>query len=657
MKKTEPGQPQAPAPAPDAEQALPDGASPIEDYAIIGNCLTAALVNRNGAIDWLCWPHFDSDACFAALLGDSRNGRWLLAPQDTQARVTRRYQGDTQVLETLFETDEGSVAIIDFMPADPAQHAIIRRLEGRGGRVAMRMVLVLRFEYGLVTPWVTQLEGGGGLQAVAGINRVVLCAPVELRGENRSTVAEFEIAEGQVMDFTLAWNPSHIPPPEAPDVEAALRKTCAFWTDWSGRCEYKGRWRDPVLRAMLTLKTLTFTPTGATVAAPTTSLPEQLGGERNWDYRFCWLRDATLTLLALMAGGYDEEAEAWSQWLHRAAAGAPEELQIMYGIGGQRRLSEWTVDWLPGYQGSAPVRVGNAAATQLQLDTFGEVMRSLSVARRLGHHDPHAAWALQTALVEHLEQIWEEPDDGIWEVRGGRRQFTHSKIMAWVALDSTIRDAETFGLDGPLDRWRALRDHMHAVICEKGFDASRNAFTQSFGSTAMDASLLLIPVVGFLPADDPRMLGTVKAIEHDLLVDGFVKRYHTEGGPDGLPPGEGAFLPCSFWLVMAYAQQGRMQDAEALFEHLLSVANDVGLMSEEYDIGAQRLVGNFPQAYTHLSLIGAALTLDGHDLSQLARRAPARDQAASHPTRIRRPARATNTTNDIFTSYDTHIRK
>ena len=609
--------PAAPREGGDCAVERADVASPIEDYAIIGNCLSAALVGRNGSIDWLCWPHFDSDACFAALLGDNRHGRWLLAPADAQARVSRRYQGDTLVLETLFDTAEGSVAVIDFMPIDPAQHAVMRRVEGRSGQVSMRTELVLRFEYGAVTPWVTRLAKGGGVQAVAGPNRVVLCAPVELEGQARATVAEFDIAQGDVQDFVLSWNPSHLPEPEALDIETALRKTCAYWRDWSGRCKYAGGWREPVLRSMMTLKALSFTPTGAIIAAPTTSLPEHLDGSRNWDYRFCWLRDATLTLLALMVGGYMDEATAWGRWLHRAAAGAPEELQIMYGIGGERRLTEWTLDWLPGYQGAAPVRIGNAAATQLQLDTYGEVMRSLSIVRRLGKGDASEAWPLQVALMEHLEQIWKEPDDGIWEVRGERRHFTHSKIMAWAALDCTIRDAERYGLEAPLDRWRPLRDHVHAVICEKGFDGERNTFTQSFGSPALDASLLLIPIVGFLPANDPRMIGTVQAIERDLLVDGFVLRYHTEDGHDGLPPGEGAFLPCSFWLVSVYALQGRTEEARALFDHLLSVSNDLGLMAEEYDPVARRLVGNFPQAYSHLALIGAAFALDGMDPARL----------------------------------------
>jgi GH15 family glucan-1,4-alpha-glucosidase len=598
---------------------MPDQPLPIEDYALLGNCMTAALVGKNGSIDWLCWPHFDSDACFAALLGTSRNGRWRIAPKDAEVTVTRRYLGETLVLETLFETAEGAVAVIDFMPCCPPHHAILRRIEGRSGRVPMHMELVLRFEYGLVTPWVTRLSRGGGLQAVAGPNRVVLCAPVELRGEDRATRADFDIAEGETKDFILSWNYSHDPEPETPDVDDLLEQTRAFWTDWSDRCEYQGPHRGAVMRSMLTLKALSFTPTGATVAAPTTSLPEKRGGTRNWDYRICWLRDATLTLLVLMAGGYNEEAAAWSRWLERAAGGAPEELQVMYSIEGRRRMLEWTVDELPGYHGAAPVRVGNAASTQLQLDTYGEVMRALSIARHQGHSDPRQAWDLQRALVEHLERIWEEPDDGIWEVRGGRRQFTHSKIMAWAAIDSTVRDADRYGLEGPVERWRALRDHMHAAICDKGFDRERNTFTQSFGSPELDASLLLIPVVGFLPADDFRMIGTVQAIERDLMVDGFVLRYLTEEVVDGLPPGEGAFLPCSFWLVMVYALQGRMDEANALYERLLDIGNDVGLFSEEYAPADKLMTGNFPQGFTHLSMIGAALALSGLDPADLIR--------------------------------------
>ena len=594
--------------------AAAEGPLRIEDYALIGDCLSAALVGRNGSIDWLCWPHFDSDACFAALLGTPSNGRWLIAPTDADARVTRSYRGETLVLETVFETDEGSVAVIDFMPANPAGHALVRRVEARSGRVPMRMQLILAFEYGAVKPWVTPLEDGAGTEAVAGSSRVTLRTDRALSEGPDTANAEFTLAEGEHAEFVLAWARSHLPAPQPLDPGEALARTEAFWRDWSGRCDYVGRWRAPVLRSLLTLKALSFLPTGAIVAAPTTSLPEQLGGPRNWDYRYCWLRDATLTLLAFMAGGYVDEAAAWGQWLHRAVAGDPDDLQIMYGIGGERRLLEWTVDWLPGYQGAAPVRVGNAASGQLQLDTYGEVLGALRVARNHGLSAANAAWALQRVLVEHLERIWDQPDDGIWEVRGGRRQFTHSKVMAWSAFDSAIHDAESFGLEAPLERWRPLRDRIHAVVCKQGFDRARNSFTQSFGDPALDASLLLIPQVGFLPADDPRVAGTIKAVEENLLVDGLVLRYRTQAGVDGLPGGEGAFLPCSFWLVRAYQLQGRDEAARALLERLLALRNDVGLLSEEYDPAAKRLVGNFPQAYSHLALVAAALALDGYGL-------------------------------------------
>ncbi len=597
-----------------------DGPLPIEDYALIGDCKTAVLVGRNGSIDWLCWPYFDSDACFAALLGSPDNGRWLLTPADTTACVTRRYRDDTMILETLFETDEGSVALIDFMPFKAETFAIVRRVEGRRGQMPMRMHMMLRFEYGLTTPWVTRLEDDGGIEAVAGPNRVLLRTGIALRGEDGATVADFTIGEGEAAQFILSWGRSHLSPPAPLDAADALARTEAFWRDWSGRCDYNGTWREPVLRSLLTLKALSFGPTGAIVAAPTASLPEQLGGSRNWDYRFCWLRDATLTLIAVMAGGYLDEAAAWGAWLHRAVAGNPDEVQIMYGIGGERRLTEWSPSWLPGYQGASPVRFGNAASGQVQLDTFGEAMGALHVARLHGLSHPREAWEMQTAFVEHLERIWEQPDSGIWEVRGESRQFTHSKVMAWVAVDSSVRDAEAFGLEAPLDRWRQLREHMHQVICEKGYDQARNSFTRSFGSSATDASLLLIPQVGFLPANDPRILGTVKAIEEDLLVDGFVLRYRTEGGGDGLPTGEGAFLPCSFWLVSVYQQQGRHQEAQVLFKRLLSLCNDIGLLSEEYDTTVNRHVGNFPQAYSHLALVGAALTLDGIDIAQARQR-------------------------------------
>ncbi len=592
-----------------------DGPSPIEHYALIGDCRSAALVGRNGSIDWLCWPHFDSDACFAALLGSPDNGRWLIAPVAEDAKVTRSYRGDSLILETVFETDEGVVALIDFMPVDPERFAIVRRVEGRRGRMPLCMELMLRFEYGSVTPWVTRLEGEAGVQAVGGPNRVMLRTAVPLHGEAKSTSADFTLRAGETAEFVLSWERSHLPPEPAFDAADALARTEAFWSSWSRRCGYAGSWRAPVLRSLLTLKALSFTPTGAIVAAPTTSLPEQLGGPRNWDYRYCWLRDATLTLIALMAGGYEEEASAWGQWLHRAVAGDPDELQIMYGIGGERRLTEWSPAWLPGYQGSAPVRVGNAASGQLQLDVYGEVMGALHLARRHGLGGAKAAWALQVRFVEHLETIWDQPDDGIWEVRGGRRHFTHSKVMAWAAVDSAVRDAEASGLEAPLQRWRALRDRMHQVICERGVDPERNCFTQSFGAQEMDASLLLIPQVGFLPADDPRIVATVKAIEQELLVDGFVLRYRTEGGGDGLPPGEGAFLPCSFWLARVYWQQGRHEDARALFDRLLALCNDVGLLSEEFDPKAKRQVGNFPQAYSHLALVGTALELDGFGLA------------------------------------------
>ena len=592
-----------------------DGPLPIEEYALIGNCRTAALVGRNGSIDWLCWPSFDSDACFAALLGSAGNGRWLIAPAGGPAQSKRRYRGDTAVLETLFETEDGSAALIDWMSAEPDRSAVVRRVEGRRGRVAMHMHLLLRFEYGSVAPWVESLKGGS-IVAVAGPNRAELHANADLHVPGDATVADFTVAEGETVDFVLSWSPSHRPPPSRLDAGESLARTEAFWREWSGRCGYRGEWHAPVLRSLLTLKALSFEPTGAIVAAPTTSLPEQLGGSRNWDYRFCWLRDATLTLIALMAGGYAEEATAWRDWLHRAVAGHPDEVQIMYGIDGKRRLTEWSPSWLQGYGGASPVRIGNAASGQVQLDTYGEVMGALRIGRRHRLSDIQQAWPMQCRFVEHLGTIWDKPDEGIWEVRGERRQFTHSKIMAWVAVDSAVRDAEDFGLDAPLSGWRQLRDQMHQVICDQGFDPVRNSFTQSFGDSAIDASLLLIPQVGFLPADDSRVIGTVKAVEEDLLVDGLVLRYRTESGSDGLPSGEGAFLPCSFWLATAYHLQGRRAEARTLFERLLALRNDVGLLSEEYDPAAKRQVGNFPQAYSHLALVGTALTLDGMGLAR-----------------------------------------
>jgi carbohydrate kinase (thermoresistant glucokinase family) len=584
----------------------------IEDYALIGDCTTAALVGRNGSIDWLCWPRFDSNACFAALLGTSEHGRWRICPADPAPRVSRAYHDGTMVLETIFDTADGRVALIDFMPIGHANSSVIRLVKGRRGKVAMRLHLAMRFDYGITVPWVTRLEDASGLSAVAGPSQVVLRSPVALRGKNFATIAEFNVAEGECVPFVLTHGPSHLPPPAMVDWRAALQETESFWRAWSARCSYTGRSRDAVQRSLLTLKALTYAETGGIVAAPTTSLPEQLGGQRNWDYRFCWLRDATLTLMALAAAGYREEARAWRAWLQRSVAGSPNQLQIMYGLSGERQLTEWEVPWLPGYQSAAPVRIGNAASGQLQLDVYGELMDAIFQARKDALAPIQSAWALQQTLIEHLEQIWEQPDDGIWEVRGGRRHFTLSKIMAWVALDRTVRDAERFKLQAPLERWRQVRDHMHAAICELGFDSSRNTFTQSFGSSELDASLLLMPVVGFLPPEDSRVRGTIAAIEQDLVVDGFVLRYRTKVGFDGLPPGEGAFLPCSFWLADNYTLQNRNAEASALFNRLLSLRNDVGLLAEEYDPHAQRQVGNFPQAFSHLALIGTALNL--HDI-------------------------------------------
>jgi len=593
------------------ERAEPAGEPPlaIEDYALIGDCLTGALVGRNGSIDWLCWPRFDSGACFAALLGTSRHGRWLLAPQDRAALVERRYRGDTLVLETLFTTAEGSVAIIDFMPIGREHSSVARIVEGRGGRVALKLELILRFDYGSATPWVTKLADGGGICAIVGPNTAVLRSPIPVTGRDQATLAEFSVGAGERLAFTLSWGPSHLAPPPAYDAPSALARAETFWGDWAARCEYQGPWRKPVLRSLLTLKALTYAPTGGIVAALTTSLPESLGGSRNWDYRFCWLRDATLTLIALMEGGYYDEAKAWRAWLQRSVAGNPDELQIMYGIAGERRLVEWTPNWLPGYQGAAPVRIGNAASDQLQLDVYGEVVGALHHARARELAAPESAWSVGAAFIEHLEAIWDQPDDGIWEVRGGRRQFTHSKVMAWVALDRAIRDVEAFRLEAPVARWRALRDRIHAETCARGYDTRRQSFTQSFGSPELDASLLLIPQTGFLPIEDPRVTNTIAAIERELLADGFVLRYRTDTAVDGLPAGEGAFLPCSFWLADAYHLQGRIAEGRALFERLLALSNDLGLLAEEYDPRARRQVGNFPQAFSHLSLIGSALTM------------------------------------------------
>ena len=580
----------------------------IEDYALIGDCETAALVGRNGSIDWLCVPRFDSDACFAALLGSREHGRWLIAPRDARARITRRYRPNTLILETTFETPDGAVTLIDFMPVHDGHSDVVRLVVGKRGRVEMDTELILRFGYGSVAPWVTRMPDGS-VRAVAGPDMVLLQTPIALHGENLTTVGSFTVNAGETIPFRLVYQASHLPPAEIEHPDDALRNTEAYWTQWSEKCSVTTPWRDAVVRSLITLKALTYAPTGGMVAAPTTSLPEQIGSSRNWDYRFCWLRDATLTLLALMDSGYSDEAHAWRDWLLRAVAGSPDQVQIMYGIAGERRLTEWEVEWLPGYENSRPVRIGNKAHRQLQLDVHGEIMDVLHQARRSGIAHSQSGWDMQVALLQRLEHEWHQPDASIWEVRGPPQQFTYSKVMAWVAFDRAIKSAEMFGLAGPLDRWRLLRAEIHADICACAYDSERNTFVQAYGSRLLDASLLLIPAVGFLPVDDPRVRGTVEAIERELVVDGFVLRYDTELTRDGLPPGEGAFLACSFWLADVYMLMGRTADAHRMFERLIALRNDLGLLSEEYDPRLQRLVGNFPQAFSHVALINSALNL------------------------------------------------
>ena len=580
--------------------------SRIEDYAIIADLRSLALVAKDGSIDWLCLPRFDSDALFAALLGTSENGRWLLAPAGGVKRVRRAYRPGTLVLETEFETEDGSATVVDLMPIYGEGTDVVRIVVGNRGRVPMRMELVIRFGYGSIVPWVRRIDGG--IQAVAGPDCLRLDTPAETRGEDLKTVADFTVGEGERVPFVLTWWPSHLRPPVAVEPELALRETESGWRKWCERCGLEGPYREIVQRSLMTLKALTYEPTGGIAAAATTSLPERIGGERNWDYRYCWLRDAAFTLYALLTAGYQDEAGAWRDWLLRAVAGSPPQLQIMYGLAGERRLPELELDWLPGYEGSRPVRIGNAASLQLQLDVFGEVMDALHLSRRVGLA-AHEGWALQRALMEHLETIWEEPDEGIWEVRGPRRHFTHSKVMAWVAFDRAVKGVEEFGLEGPVDRWRAARGRIHDSVCRQAYDPELKSFVQHYGSRELDASLLALPLVGFLPADDPRMVGTVRAIERELLREGFVVRYRTGSGVDGLPPGEGVFLPCSFWLADNYLLQGRVDEARSLFERLCRLANDVGLLSEEYDPAGRRFLGNFPQAFSHVSLINTALAL------------------------------------------------
>ena len=588
----------------------------IEDYALIGDLQTAALVGRDGSIDWLCLPRFDSGACFAALLGDENNGHWTVAPAGASRCTRRGYAGESLVLETYWETRTGTVKVVDFMPQRDEHPDVVRIVEGLSGSVEMSAVLRLRFDYGSIVPWVRRVADGHRV-AIAGPDSVWLRSEPQVKtwGQQYSTRCSFTVGAGEQVAFVLTWHPSHEARPPQIDPFEALAQSLEDWKTWSARCTYEGPYREAVLRSLITLKALTYAPTGGIVAAPTTSLPEEIGGVRNWDYRYCWLRDSTLTLGALVQCGYLEEAEAWRDWLLRAVAGDPADLQIMYGVAGERRLPEFELPWLSGFGGSRPVRIGNEAVKQLQLDVYGEVMDSLSLARRAGLPAKPHMWSLQSVLLDFLRSSWRQPDEGLWEVRGGRRDFVHSKVMVWVAADRAVRALEAFpDLSGDPDGWRALRDEVHREVCEKGYDAERNTFTQSYGSRALDASLLLIPRVGFLPPDDPRVVGTVDAVRTELDHGGFVRRYSAEETTvDGLPGGEGIFLVCSFWLADALHMTGRRQEARELFERLLGLANDVGLLSEEYDPVAGAQLGNFPQAFSHIGLVNTALTLHGNE--------------------------------------------
>jgi len=582
----------------------------IEDYAIVGDLHTAALIGKDGSIDWMCLPHFDSPACFAALLDSPEAGRWLLAPASGGVCASRRYRPGTLILETEWETRQGRVRVTDFMPPRDEVVDIVRIVEGLRGSVRMRGELALRFDYGHVVPWVRRDKRG--IRAVAGPDAAYLATRAPLRGEDLRTVSDFMVREGERMPFVLTWTPSHLPRPRPVNPEDALQGTEQFWTEWSGRSQAAGPYKEAIQRSLITLKAMTYAPTGGIVASATTSLPEQIGGPRNWDYRYCWLRDATLTLQSLLAAGYTKEAADWREWLLRAVAGDPAELQIMYGITGKRRLPEAELTWLAGYEGSSPVRTGNAAAGQLQLDVWGEVLDGLALTRNAlltAPDDGDDSWDLQVALMEHLEGAWKQPDNGLWEMRGRRRHFTHSKVMAWVAADRMVAGVRVSGLPGPVDRWAALAATIHADVMTHGFNTELNTFVQSYDSTDLDASLLLIPRVGFLPPDDSRVIGTIEAIQRDLTQDGFVRRYRSEGSEDGLPSGEGVFLACSFWLVDALHGAGRRDEAVILFERLLSLRNDVGLLSEEWDPRANRQLGNTPQAFSHFALISSAMQL------------------------------------------------
>lgn len=578
--------------------------APIESYGMVGDCKTAALVGRDGSIDWLCWPRFDSDACFAKLLGGQSNGFWLIAPHEPIVSTTRRYRRDTLILETTFETAGGKATLIDFMLPCRTSSDLVRIVRGDEGEVAMCMDLVLRFGYGATTPWVTRLKDGT-MRAVAGPDMVVMRSPANTRGENFKTVAQFQLARGETMPFVLSYRRSHLDVPPPIDPQAALDQCEAFWLDWTARTRTDGPHSEAIERSLITLKGLTYLPSGGIVAAPTTSLPEQSGSERNWDYRLCWLRDATLTLLALMNAGVYDEAAAWRDWLQRAVAGSPSETQIMYGLRGERRLAEWEVSWLPGYANSRPVRVGNAAHDQFQLDVYGEVMDAFDQSRKGGLAATEAGWELQRALVDHVARVWQAPDNGIWETRGPKQHFVYSKVMAWVCFDRAIRAVEMHGLAGPVERWRRVRDEIRTEVLDKGFDNQSNTIRAAYGSRLLGASLLLLAQTGFVEPRDPRFVGTVEAIEKTLMLDGFVMRYNTHAVDDGLPPGEGAFLACSFWLADAYVSIGRHDDAA----RLLAIRNDVGLLAEEYDPRRRCFQGNFPQAFSHVALINTAFNL------------------------------------------------
>lgn len=582
----------------------------IEDYALLSDLHSAALVGIDGSIDWLTFPRFDSPACFASLLGDRRNGRWLVAPVAPPHRTTRRYRDDSLVLETVFECDDGEIAVVDCMPPRGRHLDVVRVVEGRRGRVTMHTELIVRFGYGSVVPWVRSI--GGEWLAVAGPDALRLVTPIPLAGQgvddDRRTIGEFTVAAGERVPFVLTWHPSHEPCHDVVDADRAVTSAERWWHSWAERCTYSGDWTTDVRRSLTVLKGLTHAGTGGLCAAPTTSLPEELGGSRNWDYRYCWLRDATFTLMALMEAGHHDEARAWRDWLLRAVAGDPEDLQIMYGLAGERTLDERELDWLAGYERSAPVRIGNAASGQFQLDVYGEVADALHQASLAGLDGDGDAWELQKVLLDFLEGAWSDPDEGIWEVRGPRRHFTHSKVMAWVAADRMIQTASRLHLDGPLDRWRALRSDIRAEVLANGLD-DRGVFVQTFGSTDLDASLLVLPLVGFLPASDQRVVNTVAAIEDELMVDGFVLRYRPSAHVDGLPGGEGAFLLCTFWLADVLALMGRTDEARSMFERLLALRNDVGLLAEEYDPVRKRLLGNFPQAFSHTAIVNTAATL------------------------------------------------